>query len=257
MIRCAECAARMSSAPAASNCRAAIRPTASAPDRSPSAAARATRLPSGAMTTLVSAILSPAHRRVRTDRHLAAAAQCVDHCALGAERVERVRCRRSAPPPRPWPRPPGESPRRRCPARARARTRPAVRTPKCVRPARAGASRPRRARWRPRRPDRACAAGCRGCRGTARTRACGSSTVSCATRRTLLVPIRGDGPSRAHRGLERQLLGRQPAAPAHRAGPRAAAPHAPPGRRAAGPACPCCCAPPGRWSRPAARPRFP
>ena len=87
-------------------------------------------------------------------------------------------------------------------------------------------------------------------------RAPGSSRVSCAMRRTLPVPIaasRRGAPSCDRRELSdrdpRAVSTMQPAAaPARRADLRAAAPRRCRARRAASPACPCCCAPRGRFA---------
>ena len=90
------------------------------------------------------------------------------------------------------------------------------------------AGRPRPGRARRSRRSRACAGAYRGSREPAETVRPGNSRVSCAIRRTLLVPIRGARPSVADDLLIEQSG--QPAAvelgqhDAHRAGPRAAAP---------------------------------
>ena len=149
--------------------------------------------------------------------------------------------------------------RRERPARCATRTRAAS-----VRPPPAPAH---RARLR-----RACATACRDCRESPVKRAPGNSRVSCAMRRTLPVPIEGDGPSAATRssimamadGYGRwRMAVRQPSALSQAMTTTRPADLLAAARRrssdppAAPPTCPCCCARRGRSRRRAARPRFP
>ena len=121
-----------------------------------------------------------------------------------------------------------------------------------------GAGRPRRGPAHRSRRRRACAAACRDCRERAGTWPPGNSRVSCAMRRTLLVPMRGARPSVSRTSID-QLDALAPGRQHDRVARILARQHAADrrARPAAPPACPCCCARRGRSRRRAARPRSP
>ena len=246
----------MSSAPPARRRRAASRPTASASDRSP--AADRPRHSAAIRRDDHTGQRDPiaADGRVRTDRHLAAAPECVDDRAFGVERVQRLvvadplDCRGGG-----RIRPPdlhGDDPlagRGHAPVGGHERGNPR----RLIEAAQAGRGQHNRvhvALIELAQPGIEVAAkrlepGVRHQHGELRHPAHAARAD----------PWRR--PQARDRGLERHARRPAAAARARRADLRVAAPPAPPAPREAGPACPCCCARRGRSSPRAAHPRFP